>query len=290
MPDAYERFLAPAVFQPFAVDLAGRASAHAPRRVLELAAGTGVLTRVLLDAVASADVVATDLNEAMVDFGRQRAPGAQWQQADAMALPFDAGEFDLIVCQFGVMFFPDRPAAFAEARRVLTTEGSLILNAWAAVDEHAFQAALVAGLERALPEDPPTFMVSVPHGCADVDRLVADLRAGGLACKTVASVRLEGRATSAADLAAGYCTGTPLRQAIEARADLEATITVVAREMEARLGSGAVSGRMTAHVIEAYLPADSDAPRRDASGCPARSTWRLHQHRHRGAPYPPHCW
>ena len=168
-----------------------------------------------------------------------------------MALPFDAGQFDLIACQFGVMFFPDKPAAFAEARRVLTPDGTLLVSTWGSIDTHDFQAALVAGLERAFPEDPPTFMVSVPHGYADVDIVVGDLRAGGLDCVAVESVTLEGHAASAADLAVGYCTGTPLRPAIEARGDLATTTAVVAREMETRLGAGAVTGKMTAHVIEA---------------------------------------
>jgi SAM-dependent methyltransferase len=251
MPAAYERWLAPTVFQPFAADLAGRASAHAPRRVLELAAGTGVLTTELLTASPSADVTATDLNMAMVAFGRLRAPGAAWRQADAMELPFDGGQFDLLACQFGAMFFPDKHAAFAETRRVLTPDGTALLSTWATVDTHAFQAALVAGLQRAFPDDPPTFIVSVPHGYADPDAVVADLFAGGLRCTAFESVTLEGRAESAADVALGYCTGTPLRAEIEARGDLAATTRVVAEAMEERLGTGAVRGQMTAHVFEA---------------------------------------
>jgi SAM-dependent methyltransferase len=251
MPEAYERYLVPSVFQPFAADLARRAAAYAPSRVLELAAGSGVLTRELVAALPSASVVATDLNDAMVALGRERAPGATWRQADAMALPFDVGEFDLVACQFGVMFFPEKAAAFAEARRVLAPRGTLLISTWATIDTHDFQAALVAGLERAFPDDPPSFMVSLPHGYADTDVIAADLRAGGLACATVESVTFEGHAASASDLALGYCTGTPLRSEIEARADLVSTTDVVAAEMEARLGSGAVTGNMTAHVIAA---------------------------------------
>ena len=226
MPDAYERWLVPAVFHPFAVDLARRAEAHAPKRVLELAAGTGVLTRELLAVCPDAEVTATDLNDAMVDLGREHAPAAVWRQADAMHLPFDGNEFDLIVSQFGVMFFPGKPAAFAEARRVLTRDGSLLFSTWAALDDHDFQAALVAGLESAFPEDPPTFMVALPHGYADVDAVLADL-------------------------ATGYCTGTPLRAEIESRGDLDATTSVVARAMQARLGTDPVVGRMTAYVFDA---------------------------------------
>ena len=251
MPEAYERWLAPTVFHPFAVDLARRALSHAPKRVLELAAGTGVLTRELVGGLPQADVTATDLNPAMVDFGRQATSGATWRQADALDLPFQAGEFDLIACQFGVMFFPDKPAGFSQARRVLTAEGTFIFNMWAAIDTHEFEVAVVAALEQMFPNDPPTFLASVPHGYANSELAIADLVRAGLRCVDAQTVTLEGRAESVADLAAGYCTGTPLRDEIEARGDLEATATVVAEEMERRLGRGPVTAKMTAHIIEA---------------------------------------
>jgi SAM-dependent methyltransferase len=251
MPEAYERWLAPTVFQPFAVDLARRACARAPARVLELAAGTGVLTRELVAVLPGAVVTATDLNAPMVDFARQRTPRATWLEADAMDLPFGPAEFDLVACQFGVMFFPDKPAAFAEARRVLAPDGTFLFSVWAELEAHEFQAAVVAGLERAFPEDPPTFMASVPHGYADPDIVVADLAAGGLRCLAVETVTLEGRAASVADVAAGYCRGTPLRAGIEARGDVGETAAIVADEMEKQLGAGPVTGRMTAHVVEA---------------------------------------
>ena len=251
MPEAYDRCLGPAVFRPFAADLARRVAAGSPGRILELAAGTGVLTRELVDAARGAEVTATDLNEAMVEYGRQQVPGATWRQADALALPFDDGGFDAVACQFGVMFFPDRPAGFAEARRVLRPGGSLFFNVWDTVDRHDFAAALMAGVARAFPDDPPTFLISIPHGYADVAAIAADLAAGGLACRSVETVTLEGRAASAADVAAGFCTGTPLRAEIEARGDLPGATAVIAEEMERRLGPGEVTGRMTAHVIEA---------------------------------------
>ncbi len=116
MPDAYDQFLAPVVFKPFAIDLARRAASHSPRRVLELAAGTGVLTRELVAALPAAEVTATDFNTAMVAHGKRQVRGALWQQADAQHLPFDDNQFDLLVCQFGVMFFPDKPGAFPMPR------------------------------------------------------------------------------------------------------------------------------------------------------------------------------
>jgi SAM-dependent methyltransferase len=257
MPAAYDRWLGPAVFRPFAVDLAHRAARLEPRRVLELAAGTGTLTRELVAALPAAAVTATDLNTAMVEFGSSRVPAAAWEQADALHLPFPDGHFDLLVCQFGVMFFPDRPAGFTEARRVLSPGGRLLFNTWDAVETHGFARALVAGLERAFPDDPPTFLSAVPHGYTDLRLVAADLLAGGLESVSAETVTLEGHADSAADVALGFCTGTPLRSAIQARADLAATTDLVTDEMTARLGVGPVSARMTAHVVEARPQGDT---------------------------------
>src|SRR6185312_13272741 len=203
MPDAYDRYLAPSVFRPFAVELAARAATLAPRRVLEIAAGTGVLTAELLAALPDAHVTATDLNEPMVRYGAGQVPGADWQQADVQSLPFDDEQFDLVACQFGVMFFPDKPGAFAEIRRVLTADGRLLMSTWG-------------------PADPPAFVAAVPHGYPDVSKVTADLAAGGLELVAAETVTLTGHADSAAGVAAGFCTGTPLRMAIESRGDLAA--------------------------------------------------------------------
>ena len=251
MPETYERCLAAPVFWPFAAELAGRVAAGRPGRVLELAAGTGVLTRELLAALPGCELTATDLNPAMVDWGRRLAPAATWQPADAMTLPYGPGRFDAVACQFGVMFFPDKPAAFAEARRVLTPEGRLVVNTWAELARHDFDAAVVAALEARFPGDPPRFLSTIPHGYADVDAVVADVEAGGFRCLAAETVTLEGRTDSITDVATGFCTGTPLRAQIEARGDLSATAAAVAEAMRARFGSGPVSGCMTAHVIEA---------------------------------------
>jgi SAM-dependent methyltransferase len=251
MPEAYDRLLAPAVFEPFARDLAERAAAHGPARVLELAAGTGVLTKELVRALPEAEVAATDLNEAMVSYGRRQVPGAMWQPADAQHLPFDDAQFDLVVCQFGVMFFPDRPAAFREARRILTPGGAFLFSTWDTVDAHGFAAALTAGIQDAFPDDPPTFIVDVPHGYADVGAVTADLSAGGLEVVSADSITLDGRSSSAADVAMGFCTGTPLRAGIEKRGDLAANTAVISKTMTSLLGEGPVTCKMTAYVVEA---------------------------------------
>jgi len=251
MPEAYNRWLAPSLFRPFAQELARRAARLAPRQVLEIAAGTGVLTKELVTALPAAEVTATDLNAAMVEFGSRHAPGAEWRQADALDLPFGNDRFDLVACQFGVMFFPDKPAAFGQVRRVLAPGGALLLTTWGDVGAHGFAAALVAGINRVFPDDPPTFVATVPHGYFDLDRVVADLAAGGMGDLSIETVTLDGHADSAADVAAGFCTGTPLRMEMAARGDLAAGTRAVATEMTALLGDGPVSATMTAYVIQA---------------------------------------
>ncbi|MEX0171458.1 class I SAM-dependent methyltransferase [Streptomyces sp. LMG1-1-1.1] len=251
MPAAYERYLVPAVFRPFAEDLTVKAAALRPRRILELAAGTGVLTSTLLAATPSSEVTATDLNEAMVAFGSAQAPGATWRQADAQRLPFADGRFDLVVCQFGVMFFPDRVAAFTEVRRVLVAGGRFLFNTWGPLGTHAFEAALQAGLERAFPVDPPRFFPTVPHGYADPASVATDLTAAGFTVEEEQELTLQGRAPSTADLAIGYLTGTPVRGAVEERGDGPTVRATVTAEMTARLGPGPVTAPMTAYVFRA---------------------------------------
>jgi SAM-dependent methyltransferase len=250
MAEAYERHLVPAVFAPFARDLADRAARLQPARILELAAGTGVLTAALRAKLPSARLTATDFNEAMVALGERRAPDAVWRAADATDLPFEDGVFDMVICQFGVMFFPDKRAASSEATRVLADGGSYLLNAWGPIEAHGFQAAVVAACNRLFPDDPPVFIGSVPHFYADVSHLVTDLEGGGLRVVDVDEVVLEGSGGSAMDVAAGYCFGTPLRGEIESRGgDFDTVVAAIALELKERLGPDELTARMSAHVV-----------------------------------------
>lgn len=251
MPDAYDRWLVPVMFRPYAVELAQRVADLEPACVLEVAAGTGVVTEKLLEALPHGSVTATDLNPAMVAVGSSRAPGAKWQQADALELPFSDGEFELVLCQFGVMFFADKPAAFRQVRRVLTLGGRFLFTSWDSLQANTFAAALVATLERVLPENPPTFVAAVPHGYSDLAIITADLSEGGMEVLATETLILEGRAESAAEFARGLCTGSPLRFALEARGDLGQITEMIAEDMEVRLGPGPVFGQLAAHVIEA---------------------------------------
>ncbi|WP_141208559.1 class I SAM-dependent methyltransferase [Streptomyces griseorubiginosus] len=251
MPDAYERHLVPVFFRPFAVDLATRAAALRPRTVLELAAGTGALTSALLDAVPTASVVATDLNESMVTAGSAREPRADWRQADAQELPFEDGGFDLVLCQFGVMFFPDRPSAYAEVRRVMAPQGSFLFNSWGPVASHGFAAAFQAALEETMPDSAPPFLRNVPHGYTDPDAVAADLAAAGLTLSATEEVTLKGTAESAASVANGLLTGTPVSAALQGREDAQSIQAAVTQGMTDRLGTGSVTASMTATVYMA---------------------------------------
>ncbi|MEN3272341.1 MAG: hypothetical protein V7636_1102 [Actinomycetota bacterium] len=248
MPDAYERLLVPMLFQPYARDLTRRAADLGPQRVLEIAAGTGVVTRELT-RVLDAEIVATDLSEAMLELGRVNAPHAKWRTADAVDLPFDDASFDVVVCEFGVMFFPDRPRAFREARRVLRPNGTLLFNTWGTVEENAFADALRAGLDRALGERLP--LLAFPYGYNDLEVIESDVRAGGFDEVHIETVEFVGIAPSASDVAAGFCNGTPMRGALEQRGDADALLAIVADEIEQRLGEGEVRGALLAHVVAA---------------------------------------
>src|SRR5262249_6553117 len=138
IPAIYDRHLGPMIFEPYALDVAERAARLAPKRILEIAAGTGIVTRALVRSLPAVPLVATDLNQPMLDHASTQttAGSVPWRQADAQALPFEDGSFDLVICQFGVMFFPDKPKAYSEARRVLVADGHFLFNVWDRIEEN----------------------------------------------------------------------------------------------------------------------------------------------------------
>lgn len=263
MPEAYDQRLGPVKFTPYAREVTARVTARlaagGPREVLELAAGTGLLTRELVGAGLA--VTATDLNPPMVAYGQSQVPEARWSQADALDLPFDDASFDAVACGFGAMFFPDRPRGFAEARRVLRAEGVLVLSVWDAVEHVPFTASLYDELVALWPEDPPDFFTRVPYGYHDEAVLRADLKAGGFDDVQVERVQLTSRVDSAAGLVEGYCYGTPLRFALTERGDLDALAHHLEQRMLERWGSVPFD-----HDMSAYLLTCCRVPRRAAAG------------------------
>jgi SAM-dependent methyltransferase len=251
MPGTYDRCLGPALFEPFAGHLAAVAATLSPQHVLELAAGTGIATRQLVNALPAAQLTATDLNPAMVSWAAEHVGGVTWRQADAQHLDFPDASFDLVVCQFGVMFFPDKAAAFAEVARVLQPGGTMLFAVWDVVQASRFPAALVDSLTEVFPADPPSFVVRIPHGYADLQRIEADLRAGGLRPDTIERVALRGHAGSAAILTQGFCEGTPLRFALEQRGQLDQLTRRIAKHMTEKLGEGLIEGDSAAIIVTA---------------------------------------
>jgi SAM-dependent methyltransferase len=255
IPKLYETYLVPLIFEPFAADLVDRLRSRSSSRVLEIAAGTGVVTRAMaatLDERVS--VVATDLNAAMLEqaaaVGTKRT--VEWRQADAMQLPFADGSFDAVVCQFGVMFFPDKPRAFSEALRVLKRDGAFIFNTWDRIEENEFADTVTTALASVFPDDPPRFLARTPHGYHDRAMLARDLAEGGFTKQArIATVAARSRAGSARVPAIAYCQGTPLRNEIEARdaARLEDATSVAAAAIARRFGAEVVDGKLQAHVV-----------------------------------------
>jgi ubiquinone/menaquinone biosynthesis C-methylase UbiE len=255
VPELYDSLMVPLIFEPYADDIARRVAALNPQDVLETAAGTGVVTRALARSLsANAKITATDLNQPMLDraagVGTQRP--VEWKQADAMQLPFADESFDVVVCQFGAMFFPDRPHAFAEARRVLRPGGTFLFNVWDRIEENEFAHTVTKALATLFPADPPKFMARTPHGYHDGARIAADLAAAGFnKTALVERVTARSRAASAKVPAMAYCQGTPLRGEIEARgtATLADATAVCAAAIETLFGSGEVDGKIQALVV-----------------------------------------
>ena len=263
IPQLYDEILVPLIFAPYAHDLAQRAAATHPARALEVAAGTGAVTRELARALPpDAQIVATDLNQAMLDRAASvgTARPVEWRQANAMQLPFADATFDLVVCQFGAMFFPDRAKAFGEARRVLRPGGTFAFSVWDRIEDNEFADVITRALETVFPNDPPRFLARVPHGYCDrsvVSRDIANAGFEGQPALTTLAAR--SRADSARIPATAYCHGTPLRNEIEARdaGRLREATDVATRAIAARFGSGAVDAKIQAIVVTI---------RRDAEG------------------------
>ena len=256
IPKLYDTYLVPLIFEPYAADLANRLRIAKPHsRLLEIAAGTGVVTRALAAALpGSVAIVATDLNQAMLD--QASAAGTkrpvEWRQADAMQLPFEDATFDAVVCQFGVMFFPDKPKAFAEARRVLKPGGLFIFNVWDRIEENEFADTVTSALASVFPKDPPRFMARTPHGYHDRGQISRDLVSSGFtASPRIDTVTARSRAKSPREPAIAYCQGTPLRNEIEARdaARLGEATDVAAEAIARRFGRAAVDGKIQAHIV-----------------------------------------
>jgi SAM-dependent methyltransferase len=255
IPEVYERLVVPLIFESYAADLARRVAATAPRSVLEIAAGTGVLTRQLAMALPdSTSIVATDLNGPMLEQAKARGTrrSVQWEIADALKLPFADGSFDAIACQFGAMFFPDKTRAYSEVRRVLRPGGRFFFNVWDRIEDNEFTVVTESALGELFPENPPRFFSRTPHGYCNSALIERELAAAGFTDNVeVHTVTARSRAECARIAATALCFGTPLRNEIEARAppSLESATDHVTTAIAKRFGTGPIDGKIQAIVF-----------------------------------------
>jgi len=257
IPALYEQYFGPLLFEPYAADLAARFGDLQQGVVIELAAGTGVVTRALLKTLAPAvRLVATDLNPAMLTMAASlvSSPALTWQQVDAQHLPFDDASAEAIACQFGVMFFPDKTASHREVLRVLRPGGRYVFNVWDSLAHNEASLIGARAVAALFPDDPPRFIERTPFGYCDLAAIRRDVESAGFRRLSIETVGKVSRAPSAEHFAIGLCKGTPLRNEIEARdaARLDEATAAVTRALVARFGSGAFDNAMSAHVVTAF--------------------------------------
>jgi SAM-dependent methyltransferase len=255
MPEFYDRFLVPVMFAPFAQDLAQRLHGMLSGHLLELAAGTGIVTRALARTLSAAvAITATDLNPAMLTQAKSHAglERIQWQEADALSLPFADQQFDYIVCQFGVMFFPDKVAAFREALRVLRPDGRFLFSVWGSREGSVWDV-VVTVVGQFLSRDPAS-LISPPYN--DVATVQADLAAPGFASITTEDVIQSTRSRSPREAAISQCHGGLVRAAIDAQMPdrLDEITEAAAAAIAARFGSGSIESPLHAILFTAARP------------------------------------
>lgn len=255
IPELYDEYLVPMFFEPYAKDLAARVGALPRGAILETAAGSGIVTRELVGLSSARHVVATDLNPDMLAVLARQSSSASLtvRQADAQALPFSDAEFDVVVCQLGVMFFPDKPASYREARRVLGPSGRLLFNVWDRLEHNQLSLVVSDAVAEMFSTNPPRFIERVPFGYHDKDRVRRDLAEAGFEHIAIDSVEKLVPVRSAEHAAIGLCKGTPLRNEIEARDPerLEEATQRAAAAIASCFGNGAFDHSMRAWVVTA---------------------------------------
>lgn len=248
IPKIYDTYLVPLIFQTYASDLAERIMANHPGKILETAAGSGVVSCALAPRLGpDTSYVVTDLNQAMIDHAEKQLP------ADALELPFEDNSFDVVACQFGVMFFPDKARGYSEARKVLKDGGKFVFNVWDSLKTNEFADEVTKAAGKIFPDDPPLFMARTPHGYHDEDIIRNELMQVGFSNVTFETIQETSTAPSSRDVAIAFCQGTPLRNEIETRdASLLPHVTDAAeRAIANRFGSGAVLAKIQGIVVEA---------------------------------------
>lgn len=256
IPENYDRYLGPVLFAPYADDLVARLDLAKDASVLELACGTGVLTRRLRERLsAHAKLIATDLNEAMLSFARQKlenSGGIEWKQADATELPFQDQSLDAVVCQFGVMFFPDKDKAASEIYRVLKPGGIFLFNVWDAIEENDLPHIAHTVISKFFDDNPPTFY-QIPFSFHDIENIRTLLTKAGFRNVESTIVSLPAVAQSAPEVTKGLVHGNPVIAAIRERDESQIPVIedAIASQVVAQCGDAPVRARMRAVVCSA---------------------------------------
>ena len=247
IPANYDRYLGPLIFEFSASDMADRVAngLNGKSRILEVACGTGISTRHLAGTAAEGtEIVATDLNQAMLDFAASSngdLDGVTYQQADALSLPFGDNEFDAVVCQFGIMFFPDKAAGLAEMVRVLKPGGQLTVTVWDSFDFNPAVGVVDQVIKRAFATNPPRFL-EVPFNLLDVAAVEALFHGAGLQDVDVVHVSETVEVSDHENVARGFITGNPTVLEVNERGsvDIETLIVAASRQLEQRFGPAPV--------------------------------------------------
>lgn len=255
IPENYDRYLGPSFFEPFANDLVARLDPARSRNVLEIACGTGIVTRRLRDRFsAETEIIATDLNPAMLALVHNKFDPKEnviWREADASALPYGDGSFDAVVCQFGVMFFPDKGAAMREVHRVLRSDGVLLFNVWDSLGQNPVARTAHETIASFFDRDPPSFY-ETPFGFHDAGLIRGLLEESGFQEIEISVIALPCRSRSAAEFAIGLVRGNPVATAIEERGgSVDDVVRAVRNKIGERFGVAPVEATMQAIVCRA---------------------------------------
>jgi ubiquinone/menaquinone biosynthesis C-methylase UbiE len=255
IPGLYDSYLGPLLFRPYADEVADRVRPMMAGHVLETAAGTGIVTEALHLALPDAHIIATDLNPAMLEVAAQRVRSDKvtFETADAQALRFADSSFDLVVCQFGIMFFPEKVRGNAEARRVLRDGGTYLTVIWDDLARNPASQIAHDAVRRLFPDNPPSFLTRTPFGYADPETIETDLRNAGFEEIRIDTVELASRPVSAREAAIGLVQGSPVRNEIEERdpAMLEEATRAAAEALKTLERDGRLDSRLSAHVVTA---------------------------------------
>jgi ubiquinone/menaquinone biosynthesis C-methylase UbiE len=266
IPEHYDRYLGPLIFEAYAVDLAKGVSVPSGGIVLETAAGTGIATCHLRNLLPlDVKIVATDLNEAMLNVAQAKVgthKNIEFRLADAMQLQFGHGSFDAVVCQFGIMFFPDKVAAMREVIRVLKPGGTFLFNVWDSYEHNHLVHTVNKTIARHFPNDPPLFY-DVPYGYNHLDEIKRSLGEAGFGDIDIAVQPRASTCEKARHVALGYVLGTPVQLQIEERSpeSLSTIVNAVEHAINNTYGPNSIRAKMQAITFKAHYSVNAVLPR-----------------------------